>query len=170
VNRTITTTKPIFSYDASPRHAYPCTFWHPAIAPSNGQQQTQQCIQQFYNSAVGKVVQFGSPLSLLPGWNSNWASNLGEWAVAIVGKGGGTFGAGIYTGTEQVATLNGTTSVASTLELGTHGLLGGLGKLATAGTVAATGIDALAHAGCAALARQNAGQMTPLPPGVEVSF
>jgi len=56
-------------------------------APSNVQQQTQQCIQQFYNSAVGKVVQFGSPLSLLPGWNSNWASNLGEWAVAIVGKG-----------------------------------------------------------------------------------
>lgn len=35
MNRTITTTKPIFSYDASPRHAYPCTFWHPAIAPSN---------------------------------------------------------------------------------------------------------------------------------------
>ena len=70
-------------------------------------------------------MQFGSPLSLLPGWKSNWASNLGEWAVAIVGKGGGTFGAGIYTGTEQVATLNGTTSVASTLELGTHGYLSG---------------------------------------------
>jgi hypothetical protein len=139
-------------------------------ASNNVQQQTQQCIRQFYNSPAGKAVQFGSPLSLLPGWNSTWASNLGEWAVAIVGKGGGTFGAGIYTGTEQVVTINGTTSVASTLETKTHAFLGGLGKLATAGTIAATGIDAIAHAGCATGARQNAGQMTPLPPGVEVSF
>src|SRR5450432_1091518 len=33
-------------------------------------------------------------------------------------------------------------------------------------TVAATGMDVIAHAGCATVARQNAGQMTPLPPGI----
>lgn len=134
--------------------------------PQQVQQQTQKCIQQFYSSGVGQATQFGSPLSLIPSWNSNASSNLGEWATAIFGKVGGTFGAGIYTGTEQIATLNGTTSVASTLEIGTHAFLGGLAKLASFGTLAATGMDVIAHAGCATVARQNAGQMTPLPPGI----
>lgn len=34
----------------------------------------------------------------------------------------------------------------------------------------ATGLQILAHAGCATVARQQTGQMDPLPPGVEVSF
>jgi hypothetical protein len=63
-----------------------------SVAPNNGTQQTQQCVSNFYNSVVGKAVQFGSPLSLLPVWNPQWGNNLAEWGVAIVGKLGGLFG------------------------------------------------------------------------------
>lgn len=114
---------------------------------------------------MGKVVQFGSIPSLFPGWNPNWKTNLSETGLAIVGKGGGTFASGIHTGTEQLTTLSGTTTVASSLELGAHAVLGVVGQLASVGTGLATGVDVLAHAGCSAAARQDAGQMTPLPAG-----
>jgi hypothetical protein len=139
-------------------------------APNNVAQQTQQCIQQFYGTPVGKAVQAESVPSLFSAWNPNASQNLELWAEAIIGKGGGTFGAGIYTGTEEISTLSGVTNVASTAELGAHALLGALGKLATAATALGTGLDVMAHAGCGTVARQNAGQMTPLPPGATVSF
>jgi hypothetical protein len=54
----------------------------------------QQCIGNFYNSTLGKAAAFGSSLALLPGWNPQWGSTMGDWAEAIVGKGGGIFGTG----------------------------------------------------------------------------
>jgi hypothetical protein len=87
-----------------------CAF---GIAPSNATQKTQQCVSNFYNSAVGKAVQFGSPLSLLPVWNPQWGDNLAEWGVAIVGKLGGLFGSGATPGTNQLTTLSGTKIVGS---------------------------------------------------------
>jgi hypothetical protein len=82
---------------------------------------TQQAVSNFYNSAVGKAVQFGSPLSLLPVWNPQWGNNLAEWGVAIVGKLGGLFDSGATPGTNQLTTLSGTRIVGSAPELAAEG-------------------------------------------------
>jgi RHS repeat-associated protein len=90
----------------------------PANAPNNGTwQKTQSCVSSFYNSGLGKAVQFGSPLSLLPGWNPGWGNNLKEWGVAIVGKLGGLVGSGAVPGTTQITTLSGTQTIGSGVEL-----------------------------------------------------
>jgi len=110
--------------------------------------QQQQCVSNFYNSSLGKAVQFGSPLSLLPGWNPQWAQNLGEWGTAILGKLGGLFGSGAVPGTTQLTTLNGTTTVGSTLELGTEAVLEAAETAAIPLSAAATVIDVGAHQDC----------------------
>ena len=106
------------------------------FAANNGTPQTiarkqQQCVSNFYNSKLGNAVQFGSPPSLLPGWNPAWGNNLKEWRIAIFGKLGGLFGSGGMTGTTQLAILSGTTTVGSPLELGTEATLGTIEKVAT---------------------------------------
>jgi hypothetical protein len=126
----------------------------PADAANNGTPQTpkqkqQQCLTNFYNSKLGTAVKFGSPLALLPGWNPQWGENAGEWAVAIFGKGGGLFGSGAVTGTTQLTTLSGTTTVGSALELGTEAVLGGIEKAAWPAAAVATLVDIGAHVNCA---------------------
>jgi hypothetical protein len=44
--------------------------------PQTPQQKQQQCVNNFYNSKLGKAVQFGSPLALLPGWNPQWGRRV----------------------------------------------------------------------------------------------
>lgn len=139
-------------------------------APNNVKTQTQTCLQQFYSSPIGNAVQFGSPLSAIPGWNQNWQENLKSWGEVFIGKGGGFLGSGLGWGRGQVSTINGTVDISSTAEVWADAGLGLLEKLGTAGLGAATGEDILAHAGCATGARQSAGQMTPLPPGWESSL
>lgn len=109
-------------------------------------------------------MQFGSPISLLPGWNSNWKENLKSWGEAIIGKGGGFFGSGLSWGGGQL-TRSGTAQVSLTIEAWASTGIALVEKLGTVGRGAATATDVLAHAGCNATARQSAGQMTPLPPG-----
>ena len=58
----------------------------------------QSCVNDFYNSAAGQAVQFGSPLAQLPGWNPEWGSNLKEWGTAIFGKLVGLLGSGATAG------------------------------------------------------------------------
>jgi len=116
--------------------------------PTAQQQQQQHCISNFYNSTVGKAVQFGSPLALLPGWNPQWGQNLGEWGIAIFGKLGGLFGSGAISGTTQLTTLSGTTTVGSTLELGTEAVLGAVEKVAPPAMALATVVDVGAHMYC----------------------
>jgi hypothetical protein len=113
----------------------------------------QQCIGNFYNSTLGEAAAFGSPLALLPGWNPQWGSNVGDWAEAIVGKGGGIFGTGAAgtSGTTELITLNGTSVVGSTLELWTGAVLGAIEKAAPTAMLAATVLDVGAHAFCSAL-------------------
>jgi hypothetical protein len=136
----------------------------PAVAANNGTNCTpltkgcsnvptaeQQCIGNFYNSTLGKAVQFGSPLSLLPGWNPQFGQNLQEWGIAIFGKLGGLFGSGAMSGTTQLTTLSGTTTVGSTLELGTEAVLGALETAATPAMLAATVIDVGGHANCSTM-------------------
>jgi RHS repeat-associated protein len=120
-----------------------------ATGPPTPMSQTQQqCVSDFYNSTLGKAVQFGSPLALLPGWNPQAGQNLQEWGIAIFGKLGGLFGSGAISGTTQLTTLNGTTTVGSTLELGTEAALEALEKAATPAMVVATTGDIAAHMGC----------------------
>lgn len=116
--------------------------------PQTQQQKTQQCLNNFYNSTAGKAVQFGSPLALLPGWNPQWGNNLQEWGIAIVGKLGGLFGSGAMSGTTQLTTLSGTTTVGSTLELGTGAVLGAVEKMAPPAMALATVVDVGAHLNC----------------------
>ena len=75
--------------DSCPTGAPPSPGSAPRAGPNNAKQQLQQCVSNFYNSKLGQAVQFGSPLSLLPGWNQQWGNNLQEWGVAIGGKLGG---------------------------------------------------------------------------------
>lgn len=116
--------------------------------PQTPLQEQQQCLNNFYNSKLGKAAQFGSPLALLPGWNPQWGSNLQEWGITIFGKLGGLFGSGAMSGTTQLTTLSGTTTVGSTLELGTGAVLGAIEKVATPAMIGATAIDVGAHLNC----------------------
>jgi hypothetical protein len=109
-------------------------------------------VSNFYNSVVGKAVQFGSPLSLLPVWNPQWGNNLAEWGVAIVGKLGGLFGSGATPGTNQLTTLSGTKIVGSAPELAAEGALGAIEKVATPAMGVATAADIIAHGTCAMMA------------------
>jgi len=111
----------------------------------------QQCIGNFYNSTLGKAAAFGSPPALLPGWNPQWGSNMQEWGIAIFGKAGGLFGSGAMSGTTQLTTLSGTTTVGSALELGTGTVLGAIEKAAPPLMLGATILDIGAHARCSAL-------------------
>lgn len=92
-----------------------------------------------------------SAISLLPGWNPEWGSNLKEWGTAIVGKLGGLLGPGAMSGvaTAEITTLRGTVTVGSKLELGTAATLGAIEKVATPAMVVATAGDIMAHGTCA---------------------
>lgn len=136
-------------YDSTSQYVH---FDVEAIAPNNVQKKTQQCVSNFYNSKLGKAVQFGSPLSLLPVWNPGWGNNLQEWGVAIVGKVGGLFGSSATPGTNQLTTLSGTKTVGSAPELATEGTLGAIEKIAPFAMGAATVADIMAHGTCAMMA------------------
>jgi len=45
-------------------------------------QKFNSCMQQFYNSSTGKVVETASVLSTIPGFNPNWKRNLVEFLFA----------------------------------------------------------------------------------------
>lgn len=74
-----------------------------------------------------------------------------EWDIAILGKAGGLFESGAMSGTTQLTTLSGTTTVGSALELGTGDVLGAIEKAAPPAMLAATILDIGAHARCSAL-------------------
>lgn len=119
------------------------------VPANNGTpQQTarQKCLSQGYNTPEGKAVQFLSPVSLTP-LNPNWKQNLGEWAVALVGKGGGMFGSGIGTDT-GIQTLNGVRNVGSWLENTTSKVLSVGEKVAPFAMAGMTLADLLLQAQC----------------------
>ena len=117
-------------------------------SPTQSDAAVQNCVTGFYNSKLGTAVQFGSPISLLPGWNPEWGQNLKEWGAAIVGKGAGLIGSGVTTGTTEVTTLTGTRVVGSELELAGEAGLAILEKAALPVMLAATVTDLAAHSYC----------------------
>jgi RHS repeat-associated protein len=120
-------------------------------SPTQSDAATQDCVAGFYNSKLGAAVQFGSPISLLPGWNPQWGQNAEEWFTGIYAKLTTLAGIGIHTaesGTSEITTLSGTTSVASVMDKIGAGTLGILEKLAVPAMIAATATDLGAHSYC----------------------
>jgi len=143
----------------------------PNKAPNNGKAVTQQCLSQYNNSTAGKVVQFFSLYNLATNFEHAWA----EWTVLPAFKFLSLKGLDMASQAVGNTHFLSVTGGASTNILSpTAGLIQGGEKLAGAvagpGIAAATGLDVIANAGCGTIGRQAAGQMTPLPPGVQVSF
>jgi hypothetical protein len=84
-----------------------------------------------------------------------------EWAIAVFGKGGGVFGSGMTSGTTELTTLSGTTTVGSWLELKVGATLGFIEKAALPAMAVTTAVDIGAHIYCSP-ASGPAGTM-PLP-------
>jgi hypothetical protein len=130
---------------------------------------TAQCLAGYNNSAAAKGIQFFSLYNLATNVKQAWA----DWTVLpaakitagyIIDKVSQAIG-----NTEFWSLTSGAEAPASVVVAPTAA---GVGAAETAGKVAgvptivyATGLDALANAGCSTIGRQAAGQMTPLPPG-----
>jgi hypothetical protein len=58
------------------------------IPPKSGTQISKQqaCVNSFYDSRLGKVIEFGSVLSMLPGWGPNPGKSAAENIVLTGGK------------------------------------------------------------------------------------
>lgn len=143
-------------------------------APKNGnvaKTVTQNCLSQYNSSTAGKVVQFFSLYNLATNFKNAWP----DWTVLPALK---------FLSVKAVDTTSqaignteflSVTGGASTEILSpTAALIQGgeklAGRLAGPGLALATGLDVLANAGCGTMGFQAAGQMTPLPPGIEVTF
>lgn len=92
------------------------------------------CLKQAYNSPVGKAVQFGSPLTLLPGWNPGWRENMKDWGEAILLKGG---------------SLEVTKFISVEAKAAMAGIEGAIKKVAPYGGALATMGDLTIHMNCA---------------------
>jgi hypothetical protein len=132
---------------------------------------TQNCLADYNNSAAGKVIQFFSLYNLATNIKEAWA----DWTVLPAAKfltlKGIDKAAQAVGNTEFLSVTGGaSTTVMSPTAAAIHGGEKIAGRLAVPAIVGATGLDILMNAGCGTIGRQAAGQMTPLPPGVEVTF
>src|SRR5580704_10005134 len=63
-----------------------CAF---GIAPNNGfnnNEQISNCLSSYYNSKGGKILEFGSLLSMVPGWDPEPGKNILENIFLMGGK------------------------------------------------------------------------------------
>jgi len=128
---------------------------------------TNACLSQFYSTPSGKTLQFFSPLQMIPGFGQDPATSTLETTVGLGSK-----------ATVITAAANAGQRVIQTLFADSWSLVGPIEKVvswlgtrvlsfAKAGGPTiwgyGAGLDALAHAGCSTIARQETGQMTPTP-------
>jgi hypothetical protein len=137
----------------------------PAVAANNGltpqqqiKQQTQQCISQFNNSAFGEFVNFWSMASPLIGPN-----RLGS---TIEDVGGTTLKFGVYQFFNNASQSMAGTPFGSMSGVVAEGIETIAKDVVLPVAVGSTGLQILAQAGCNTGARQDAGQMNALPPGI----
>jgi hypothetical protein len=52
----------------------------------NNNQQIDKCLSSYYNSKGGKVLEFGSLFSMIPGWDPNPGKNILENVFLMGGK------------------------------------------------------------------------------------
>jgi hypothetical protein len=120
-------------------------------------QQTQQCISQFNDTALGKFVNFWSMASPFIG-----PDRLGS---TIEDVGGSALKYGVYTFFSTVGKTWTPTPFGSMSGVVAEGIHTIAKDVVLPVAVGSTGLQILAHAGCNTGARQDAGQMNPLPPG-----
>jgi hypothetical protein len=142
----------------------------PAVAANNGtpqqiQQQTQQCISQFNSSAFGKFVNFFSMASPFIG-----PDRLGS-AVEDVGGSAAKYAAFrtlqfLQNAPELIQGPEWAQWSSVVAGVGAQGLEAVAKDVVLPVAAGSTGLQILAHAGCNTVARQNAGQMNPLPAGI----
>jgi hypothetical protein len=121
-------------------------------------QQTQQCISQFNNTAFGKFVNFWSMASPVIG-----PDRLGS---TIEDVGGTTLKFGVYTFFSTVGKNWTPTPFGSMSSVVAEGIETIAKDVVLPVAVGSTGVQIIAQAGCNTGARQDAGQMNPLPPGI----
>ncbi len=109
------------------------------------------CVSNFYNSGLGKIIQYLSPASLLP-WNPNWKNNVREWTGILLLKSGYGYVAGLGAkagGAEGYSLATGaTTTTASELAslAATYKPL--LTKIGLGVAATAAALDVSAHVAC----------------------
>lgn len=128
---------------------------------------TKQCVQQYQNSLSGKAVNQLSLGAYVPGWGPDPKGSFRELGLVLGLKfgGGKLAAAGLNKfNTQTLTSLFNETTIASAAGTGLSELIHGAGIASGIGTIYATGLDLLAHAGCATVAMQATGQMTPVGP------
>jgi hypothetical protein len=123
----------------------------------------------YNNSAAAKGIQFFSLFNLATNVKKAWA----DWTILPAAK--ITAGYLIDKASQAIGNTEFwslTSGASAPADLVVAPTAAGVATAETVGKVAgvptivyATGLDALANAGCATVGRQAAGQMTPLPPG-----
>jgi RHS repeat-associated protein len=128
-----------------------------------------QCMAGYNGSTAGQTVQFFSPLQMIPGWGQDPPRSVLEFTGGLAAK-YGILSTAANAGQPAIQTLSTDGwSLVGPIESSVSWLGGkalSLGKAVMPWVYAgAGGLDLLAHAGCATVARQEAGQMTPTPVG-----
>lgn len=117
------------------------------------------------------MIQFFSLYNLATNFKSAWPDWTVLPALKFLSLQGLNMASQVIGNTQFLSVTGG---ASTTILSPTAGLIQGGEKLAGAaagpGIAAATGLDVIANAGCGTIGRQATGQMTPLPPGVQVSF
>jgi RHS repeat-associated protein len=111
-----------------------------------------ECLNRFYNSGMGKLVDFGSVGGLIPGWSPNASKNLKEIATLGTLKYGGLKGVEKFATANDIVvirTLNTVRLIPSSAGAGLNVGLHFLGKATGFLSLAATAFDLVTHFGCA---------------------
>jgi hypothetical protein len=119
----------------------------------------QQCLGQFNNSSLGGAVNFMSMTSPVIGPNP-----LGS---TIEDVGGTTLKYGVYQFFNSASQSMAGTPFGSMSGIVAEGIETIAKDVVLPVAVGATGLQVIAHAGCATVGGQAAGQMNPLPPGIQ---
>ena len=119
----------------------------------------QQCLGQFNNSSLGGAVNFMSMASPVIGPNP-----LGS---TIEDVGGTTLKYGVYQFFNSASQSMAGTPFGSMSGIVAEGIETIAKDVVLPVAVGATGLQVIAHAGCATVGGQAAGQMNPLPPGIQ---
>ena len=128
-----------------------------------------QCLAQVNGSMAGKTVHFFSPVQMIPGWGQDPMMSVGEFTGGLAAK-YGILSTAANAGQPAVQTLTTDAwSLVGPIESSVSWVGGkalSLGKAVMPMVYLYAGVlDLLSYAGCDAVARQQAGQMTPTPVG-----
>ena len=124
-----------------------------SAATPQQQKQVVQCLNNFYNSALGKAVETLSPLQMVPGFGQNPLFSIGETAVGVSSKAAVVTQTAENAGQPAITTIfSNVGSLAGPLERGLGWLARGTLRVAPLVWVGAAQADLTIHAACQAAA------------------